>query len=213
MDMTTLGAQLRCPSGEFAQEVSDRMFASNLNMIQKTYQNLNLEKATHLLELGFGNGRHLREIMENFPALTYTGVDISDDMVRMAQQFMKENHLQKVQLHRIEKSFKEFVKDPFDACMTVNTLYFLEDPLQTFKDIVNGLTSHGTFAMGCIEKEFGQHLPFTQQHFTFYDERQIKDWLVEAGFNTVERMAYTEMTLAKEGQWIERPFEVYVCTK
>jgi SAM-dependent methyltransferase len=213
MDMSTLGAQLRCPSGAFAQEISDRMYASNLNMIQKTYQQLPLKKAQHLLELGFGNARHIKALLKAYPSLQYTGVDISPDMVQMAQNFIDEEGLNQAQVMTISGSLSSLPKAHWDACFTVNTLYFLPNPMQTFEEILSCLKPEGIFAMGSIQQEFGRQLPFTQEHFTFYEENAIIDMLKKSGFRDIQVLHYTEQTLAKDGLWVERPFEVYVGQK
>ena len=213
MDMSTLGAQLRCPSGAYAQEISDRMYASNLNMIQKTYQQLPLHVAQHVLELGFGNGRHIKAILEANPSLQYTGVDISPDMVQMAHSFILEQGLSQAQVMPINGSLEALPKAHWDACFTVNTLYFLPNPLQTFAEIWSCLKPEGIFAMGCIQQAFGRQLPFTQEHFTFYEESIIVDMLEKSNFQEIKVLHYTEQTLAKDGLWVERPFEVYVCQK
>src|SRR5690606_27670480 len=82
----TLGKQLRCPSGEHAKQIGENMFLSNSNMIFKAIDLLQIETGSSVLEIGFGNGQHLPYLFGKAQNLHYTGVDISEEMVKEATQ-------------------------------------------------------------------------------------------------------------------------------
>lgn len=205
-NMNELARQLRCPSGPYAREVGDNMFQSNFNMIRKTIDGLNITENEQILEIGFGNGKHLSYLLSRAPQLSYRGVDISEAMVQEASE---NNPSENVHFSMTDGSGKlDFPDETFDACFTVNTLYFWPDvPLQ-LKEIRRVLKPFGKFTMGFIEQEFGRHLPFTQTGFTFYGKEELSRYLLSAGFDEVSYEDFTEEVLSKDGQAVVRPFSV-----
>lgn len=203
-NMDELARQLRCPSGSYAREVGDNMFQSNFNMICKTIDALNLPENGEILEIGFGNGKHLPYLLSRATQLSYRGVDISEAMV---QEAAENNPSERFFL--TDGSGKlDFPAETFDACFTVNTLYFWKDvPLQ-LAEIRRVLKPSGRLAMAFIEQEFGRRLPFTQTGFTFYSKEELSDHLLSAGFNQVHYEDLTENVLSKDGQPVVRPFTV-----
>src|SRR5690606_40822940 len=81
-----LGAQLRCPSGPDASAVGDLMFASNAEMISRTIDQMNIQPDEHILEIGFGSGKHLPYLFSKVKNLHYYGLEISTAMIKQAEQ-------------------------------------------------------------------------------------------------------------------------------
>lgn len=205
-NMDELGRQLRCPSGPYAREVADNMFQSNFNMICKTVDGLHITGHEQLLEIGFGNGKHLPYLFSQATGLTYRGVDISEAMM---QEATENNTSESVRFFLADGSGRlDFPAETFDACFTANTLYFWPDvPLQ-LAEIRRVLKSSGRFSMAFIEQEFGRRLPFTQNGFTFYDKEELSGYLRSAGFEDIHYEDFTEEVLSKHGQVVVRPFTV-----
>lgn len=204
--MDELARQLRCPSGPYAREVGDNMFQSNFNMICKTIDALSVTENAQVLEIGFGNGKHLSYLFSRAAGLSYRGVDISEIMVQEAKD---NNNSESARFFLTDGSGKlDFPDKTFEACFTVNTLYFWEDiPLQ-LTEIRRVLKPSGRFTMAFIEQEFGRRLPFTQTGFTFYGKDELNRHLVPAGFSNVSFEDFTENVLSKDGQPVVRPFTV-----
>lgn len=205
-NMDELAQQLRCPSGPYAREVGDMMFQSNFNMICKAIDALNVKKSEVILEIGFGNGRHLPHLLSRAAGLSYRGVDISEAMV---QEAVENNPSENAGFFLTDGSGKlSFSDETFDACFTVNTVYFWNDvPLQ-LAEIRRTLKPSGRFSMAFIEQEFGRHLPFTQTGFTFYSKEELSEYLLSAGFDEIRYEDFTENVLSKDGQSVVRPFTV-----
>lgn len=204
--MDELARQLRCPSGPYAREVGDNMFQSNFNMICKAIDALKVTENGQVLEIGFGNGKHLPYLLSQATGLSYRGVDISEVMV---QEATDNNHSENAQFFLTDGSGAlNFSDRTFDACFTVNTLYFWGNvPLQ-LAEIRRVLKSSGKFTMAFIEQEFGRRLPFTQTGFTFYGKEELSRHLLSAGFSNVSYEDFTEDVLSKDGQPVVRPFTV-----
>ncbi len=204
--MDELGRQLRCPAGEDARQVGDMMYASNANMITQTIDALHITGKSDVLEIGFGNGRHLPYLLARATGINYRGVDISAAMMAEATAH---NPVENVQFFLIDGSGKlNFPDVAFDACFTVNTLYFWPDvPLQ-LAEIRRILRPSGQFSMGFIEPEFGSQLPFAQTGFIFYAKEELSAHLRHAGFSAIQYRDFTEQVKSKDGREIMRPFTV-----
>src|SRR5690606_19320124 len=128
---------LRCPSGQYAKEVGENMFLSNGNMILKTIDSLDIKSNSSVLEIGFGNGKHLPYLFGKNQNLTYKGVDISEEMVKEATQNNINLINQKsAEFFAVKPDEKlSFGKARFDYCFTVNTIYFIENPIEYFQTI------------------------------------------------------------------------------
>lgn len=211
----TLGKQLRCPSGEQAKQIGENMFLSNSNMIFKAIDLLQIEPDSSVLEIGFGNGQHLPYLFKKAQNLHYTGVDISEEMIKEATQ----NNIdlvnqKKAEFIGVQPSEKlSFTNNSFNYCFTVNTIYFIEKPIEYFRLIFDFLKPNGKIAIGFIAKDFGEKLAFTQEGFTFYTSETITKWLSDIGFTTVETFNFTEDTTTKDGQKVNRPFGIITAQK
>lgn len=86
-DMRVLGQLLRCPEGEKAQAVGDYLFSSNSQMIYTTIDCLPLKAGMRVLEIGFGNGKHLPYLLEKVPQLQYVGGELSAAMIAEATAY------------------------------------------------------------------------------------------------------------------------------
>jgi|SRR5690606_11192406 len=204
----TLAKQLRCPSGEYAKQIGENMFLSNSNMIFKAIDLMQVDTGlSSVLEIGVGNGKHLPYLFEKAQDLQYIGVDISEEMVKEAIQ----NNI-----NLVNKKIAEFIvvqpdeKLPFkrayfDFCFTVNTIYFIENPIEYFHSVFEYLKPNGKLVIGFIAKEFGEKLDFTQEGFTFYSTETIMQWLSDIGFTAIEIFDFTEDTTSKDGQKVNRP--------
>lgn len=214
-DFSELSKQLRCPSGEHAKEVGDNMFQSNGNMIFTTINSLALENQSIILEIGFGNGKHLPRLFSTAENLSYTGIDISSAMVDEAiannQPLVTTG---KAQFEQVDGSGTlHFPDSNFSHCFTANTLYFWEHPQQHFDAIFRVLQPDGIFALAFVEKKFGEQLPFTKSEFTFYEKEQVEVFMQNAGFRETHCHTYSEETQSKDGQKVNRPFLILVGRK
>lgn len=204
--MDELARQLRCPSGPYAREVADNMFQSNFNMICKAIDGLNITENEQILEIGFGNGKHLPYLLSRAPQLSYQGVDISEAMV---QEATENNTSENVGFLLTDGSGQlDFPGETFHACFTVNTLYFWKDVALQLSEIRRVLKPSGRFTMAFIEQEFGRRLPFTQTGFIFYGKEELSGYLRSAGFEDIRYEDFTESVFSKDGQPVIRPFTV-----
>ena len=214
-DMAALGRQLRCPEGALAQEVADYIFASNEYMIRQTIDRLRLTSGERILEVGFGNGGHLPYLFAQDDNLHYTGIERSEEMLlRAREQYMPLIEQGKaVFLKATEGAIPRLPEEAFEVFFSVNTYYFIQDLRGYFERLYPMLTRGGRLALGYIDKDFGERMPFTQEVFTFYTNEQIGQWLLEVGFSSFGITSYTEEIFSKDGRTVTRPFHIAMAIK
>ena len=76
-----IAAQLARPTGETGVAVADYMNQINARLTNAAYQLLRLPPDGRVLEIGFGNGKLIGDLLGMAPDLTYAGVDVSDTML------------------------------------------------------------------------------------------------------------------------------------
>jgi len=200
-----LAAQLRCPSGSEAPEFGKRMYESNRNMIAKTLDFLELQPHAHVLELGFGNGMHIEGLMERFNIHTYEGLELSDAMIQSASVLNNDLIQQgRVVLNRIEKDVIQKPADRFDACFSVNTLYFWEDVMHYLNQIYRILKPGGQLVLTFIARESAEKQAFTRHGFQLYTVDEVQNFLNLAGFTQVLGETFTEEAVSKDGTSVTR---------
>jgi len=214
-DMAALGRQLRCPEGPLAREVADYIFASNEYMIRQTIDRLFLTSGERILEVGFGNGGHLPYLFAQDDNLHYTGIERSEEMLlRAREQYMSLIEQGKaVFLKATEGAMPKLPEEAFEVFFSVNTYYFIQDLRGYFERLYPMLTRGGRLALGYIDKDFGERMPFTQEVFTFYTNEQIGQLLLEVGFSSFGITSYTEETFSKNGRTVTRPFHIAMAIK
>ncbi|NQY08110.1 MAG: hypothetical protein HRT71_01165 [Flavobacteriales bacterium] len=89
MEPEELASQLRRPTGEGGIEIGNVMNELNGCMSSFVYNHMNVSENDQILEIEFGNGKLIPEILNKATNVSYTDIDLSDDMVREATVFIR----------------------------------------------------------------------------------------------------------------------------
>ena len=84
MEMKELAEQLRKPHGENSKLVTDLMAISNRPLYEFTYKKLDLFPEANILEVGPADGHFVHDLFKIENSVSYTGVDLSEDMIKAA---------------------------------------------------------------------------------------------------------------------------------
>lgn len=87
------------------------------------------------MEIGFGNGRYISEILNKKDNLFYYGLDFSSTMVKQAEELIASQHLNNAEAIEADLSNNPFPNNTFDIALTINTIYFWNNPLEDAKEI------------------------------------------------------------------------------
>lgn len=213
--MPALGRQLRCPAGSGAEAVGDLMYGSNRLMIRNTIDHLDVFPGARVLELGFGNGKHLPYLHRKAGRIDYTGVDTSPAMINEAKKVVENTRLSsRIKLFQVSgDGLLGFSENSFDRFFTVNTLYFWPDVVLQLREIRRVLLSGGQIALSYIDKAFGEQLPFTRHGFSFMTTAELEQNLSDCGFSVIDSLPFQEKVPAKDGQIVRRPYTITLARK
>jgi SAM-dependent methyltransferase len=75
------------PDGEVGLAVTERLNRVNANITAEAYRRLEPGAGMHVMEIGFGNGHLLPDLLRLAPNLLYSGIDISPTTVGEARRF------------------------------------------------------------------------------------------------------------------------------
>ena len=212
--LKAIAAQLRCPSGEQGIQTGLRMQQNNDNMIRSAIAALDLQDDERILEIGPGRAHHLSSILDKLPTVSYSGIDISETMIKEACELNKQYcESGQATFDLTDGETIPFEEDTFAKGFTVNTIYFWSDPLTYLEEIKRVMRPGGIFCIALATKDFMQALPFTQFGFTLYDEAMVQELASEAGWIVKEVLTKKEEVQIGATEFAEREFLLVMVEK
>jgi SAM-dependent methyltransferase len=123
-------SQLGKPEGDVGLAIAAWMNGYNRPYIAASYRALALEAGNRILEIGFGNGHDVPDLLGRAGAIEYVGLDVSPTMVAEAARFNQGPVASgKAQFHLGSAAAMPFAPASFDWVIAVNVIYFWPDPV------------------------------------------------------------------------------------
>lgn len=186
-DDKTIAIMLRKPEGELGKQVAKNLNKSNFNMVNRSIEALSVKAGDSILEIGFGNGAHIKDILSQAENVHYMGIDFADTMVEEATaSHVQEIAAKQVEIHLASSEDIPFADERFDKVLAVNTLYFWEKPQDHLHEILRVLKPGGVLSLAIRSKAFMQKLPFVQHGFTMYTQEEAEKLIEENGFKILK---------------------------
>jgi len=116
----------------------------NRNHLKKIKKIINLlfpSPSSSVLEMGVGSGIHAKYLLTKFPQLDYTGLDISEGMLKEARK--KLSGFKKVKLVVDDGHKTKFKNKSFTNIFMSGSLHHFERPKQAFKEVYRLLKPGG----------------------------------------------------------------------
>ena len=205
-----LGRQLNHPKGLFGLVIGRFMNNHNRLMYSDVYQLLKLSSNDNVLEIGFGNGAFVKELVTKIDPGEYCGIDISDTMISSATR--KNSALiksGKVKLSKANVILLPFKDQTFDKVFTLNTIYFWEDPQRVMLEIKRVLKPNGIFVVGLSTKQSMQDNDYFHEHFTLYEKEEVERLFTDFGFKilktTYSALKFEDVLCIKGLVWANAP--------
>lgn len=174
---------MRKPSGFMANAVGEKMNKANAFMYGKTIEYMQLQPGSHILEIGYGNGKLFDTIFAGADDIRISGIDYSKEMYRQAcRNNMQLIAKQKLFLYYGSSDNMPFKNESFDKVFCINVIYFWNEPANHLQEIYRLLKPGGIFFATIRSKKNMQQMPFTKQGFTLYEEDEWKEILSLNGF-------------------------------
>lgn len=214
-ELKELAKQLSCPDGEGGVKTADFMNVNNAGITRRSMELLSVSNGDNVLEIGPGNGGHVANLVAGLTEVSYTGADISQTMVeeatKMNEGLVKEG---KVSFRLSDGKSLPFEDATFTKIVTVNTLYFWENPAGYAAEIYRVLKPGGRFVLSIADKTFMEKLPFTQYGFQLYHKEDAEKLLQEAGFSIDQAVEEIDIVMGRNvEQPVERPIIMVIARK
>jgi ubiquinone/menaquinone biosynthesis C-methylase UbiE len=201
--------QLGNPVGPVGLAIGDYMNAVNGALNAELFRKLSPQRGDRILEIGFGNGKLLSDLINLAPDLTYDGIDISDLMVAEAIAFNRASVATgRAAFHRASSTVIPFDAATFDRVVAVNTIYFWPEPGRDLAEVRRVLKPAGVLGLAAMTPASAAHLTASGEPFRTYEVAQLRFLLVEAGFARVDIVPYREDTPQPGGRTIQRAFHL-----
>jgi len=211
-ELKILAQHLANPQGEKGIEIGEMMNATNIGMTLESIRTLLIEDNEHILEIGHGNAGHLKSILSVANNVRYTGIDISETMHQEAKSLHKafENQADFVLYEGKKLPFQDRT---FDKIVTVNTVYFWEEPVEFLNEIYRVLKDNGTFVLTFGQRDFMETLPFTEYNFTLYNNDEMEELISKSHFKRMKTSEKEDITSKTGNKKIKRIYTVLTIKK
>lgn len=135
-----------------------------------------------LLEIGFGGGRLLSQILDSTNGRV-AGLELSETMIRRAQRrFRDEIESERLRVVRGDAARIPFPDGSFDRVVSVHTIYFWPDVHAGLHEIARVLRPTGTLVLATATQEFLSRRRMSQHGYRLFADQELRDALTSTGF-------------------------------
>ena len=196
-----LAAHLRKPTGETGIQVGEFMHKGNANFYHQLPALIHWKSNFKVLEIGMGSGLHVSQLKTNFPNGEYFGLDYSPTMVEQS----KINN-PNTTFYCTDAAELPFENNFLNVVISINTVYFLPDPIKVFEAIYNSLQIGGVFCVGKRTLEDLNTLNhITQFGFNKVSSEQVQEWMQNVGFKNISTSVFQDPPI----QNLVKPFQLH----
>jgi ubiquinone/menaquinone biosynthesis C-methylase UbiE len=192
--------QLRNPEGDVGLAVAAGLNETNRRGTAQILAALGLEPQSKVLEIGFGNGRAVPDVLALAKDGHYTGIDISQTMAGEAQRFNAEYIASgRAEFHCAAAERMQFPDAMFDRSFSIGVIHFWPDPVVALKELRRVLKPDGLAMMGAFAPP--GTFDFARAEFGFYlrDAAAWEEFCLEAGFSEAKAQTIEVTQIAADG--------------
>lgn len=202
--------QVSCPNGKLGIKVAQTMNESNIGMTTSTIDFLEIKNEELILELGHGNCGHLDYALKAANRVKYHGLEISETMF---EEVTKNNKSDLAEFKHYDGIKIPYPDNYFDKILTVNTIYFWENPEIMLNEMARVLKSSGTCILTYGNREFMKRMPFVGEKFKLYEKNEIKEVIEKTVFKLEEIKEVSERIKLTTGEEVDRIFTLVKLSK
>ena len=182
-----IAQQSRRPTGLLGRLIGHIMSVETAPANESAVTLLDPQPSDRVLEVGFGHGRTIERVATALSTGFVAGIDLSEEMVRMAERRCRRLIRQgKATLTVGDSDHLPFPDQHFDKALSVHTIYFWADPEAHLREIHRVLAYGGRFVLGFHSKEDKMAEDFPASVYTFYTTEEVGDLLETSGFERVD---------------------------
>lgn len=213
-DLIKLARQLKGPEGSDGIEMGKSMDEKNREMTMNAIENLQLGDNQSVLELGHGNGGHVKYILGKGEDINYVGLEVSEEMknqaAKMNRMYLTHEFASFKLYNGIEIPYKDAT---FERILSVNTIYFWEQPKVLINEIYRVLKPEGICTITFADKAFMENLPFTKYGFELYDISRFESLIGNTNFEIMKVDRKSDRAISKMGQVVKRDYLTAILKK
>ena len=173
------------PRGTVGKIITWAMNRTNNIMYHGIIENMKPSEGMKILDIGFGNG-YLEKLIYGQAKCSIYGIDISEDMVKLAS----ENNKKGIENGDIHLSIGDccnltFEDNSFDIVTTMNTIYFWNDTMQGLQEIYRVLKDGGVFYNAVLTKESLDKVFYTKNGFKKFEKNEYVEMGQQVGFKKI----------------------------
>lgn len=174
-----LTRQLSRPTGWFGRVVMPAFLnQGNRAMIEAAVKALEPRPSERIADVGFGGGYALRLLAPAVMPARVAGVEISEAMLAAAKQNLGEI----CDLYGADAVSMPFEDGSLDGIISVNTIYFWNDPVGVLREFRRVLKPSGRIVLAIGKKEIMRLSPITWFGFRLFSSRELPSLLEAGGF-------------------------------
>lgn len=161
---------------------------------------LGLEPRSQVLEIGFGNGRAVPDVLGLAGDGHYAGIDISPTMVEEAERFNAAFvGSGRAEFHCAGAERMPFPDAMFDRAFSIGVIHFWPDPIVALKELRRTLKPNGLAILGGFAPPGA--FDFARAEFGFYlrDAAAWEAFCLEAGLRKVKAETIEVTQIAADG--------------
>ncbi|MBF2628888.1 class I SAM-dependent methyltransferase [Listeria marthii] len=177
-------------------EITTKIWSSYFTDLSKwTISNTEMNEPTNVLDIGYGGGSNVKNLVELNKNLTIYGVDISKESYKTATNLNKKAvNTGKVKLSIQDVAAMSYQDEFFDIVYAIQTHMYWDNPQKGFKEIYRVMSKEGIFILSSEKDKIDYHMD------EYKTTASLTALLKEIGFRKVE--------VQEKGNWI-----LYTITK
>lgn len=190
------------PDGEVGLAVTERLNQVNANITAEAYRRLELGAGMHVMEIGFGNGHLLPDLLRLAPDLLYSGIDISLTMVDEARRFNAALvNSGRAKFHLADAARIPAADSSLDRVLAINVIYFWSDPVVPLREVRRVLRPSGVSLITAVTPETvaGNETFRVENGFHARDADTLIALHRQAGFSEVRTELVSEVASRVDG--------------
>jgi SAM-dependent methyltransferase len=161
----------------------------NRRTIEGAVEALAIGPGAEISDVGFGGGIGLRLLLDRPSAATVHGVEVSSAMIERARaRFAEDLAAGRLYIHHGSITALPLPDSSLDGLITVNTIYFIDDLDQAFRELARILTSSGRAVIGIGDPDAMEKMSFTAHGFRLRPVDEIETALNDVGLTIIEHL-------------------------